>query len=75
MEYLDNNHYEWQKMWDELASFKVNEKDPLCINNGHCWEYLGSTRDHHHFRHEQHPKTGKVEYLYVERIGAALFWA
>lgn len=75
MEYLDINHREWQKMWDELASYKINGQDPLCVNAGHCWEYMGSTHDHHHFRHANHPTTKKIEYIYIERTGAALRWA
>jgi len=72
MEYLDINHSEWQKMWDELANYRINGQDPLCMNQNHCWEYMGSTRDHHHFRHAKHPKTQKVEYIYIERTGVAL---
>jgi hypothetical protein len=75
MEYLDINHPEWQRMWDELASYGLNDGDALCINEGHCWEYMGSTVDHHHLRHACHPLTNKVEYMYIERAGAALRWA
>lgn len=75
MEYLDINHPEWQKMWDELASCHLNGGDPLCIHGNHCWEYMGSTTDHHHLRHASHPVTNKTEYMYIERAGAALRWA
>lgn len=75
MQYLDINHPEWQKMWDDLASYKINNGDPLCINQGACWEYMGSTLDHHHFRHSAHPLTAKTEYIYMERAGSALRWA
>lgn len=75
MEYLDINHSEWPKMWDELASYSLNNGDPLCINDGHCWEYMGSTSNHHHLRHNCHPLTNKTEYIYIERAGAALRWA
>ena len=75
MEYLDIKHPEWEKMWHELASYAMNNKDPLCIHDGVCWEYMGSTRDHHHLRHPNHPLTLKPEYIYIERAGASLRWA
>ena len=75
MKYLDINHPEWQKMWDELASYSLNDGDPLCVHEGYCWEYMGSTADHHHLRHACHPLTNKPEYMYIERSGAALRWA
>lgn len=75
MEYLDINHPEWQKMWDEMASYRLNGGDALCVNEGHCWEYMGSTPDHHHLRHACHPLSNNVEYIYIERAGAALRWA
>jgi hypothetical protein len=75
MEYLTIDNPEWQRMWDELASYKINSGDPLCVNQGDCWEYLGSTADHHHLRHACHPVTERVEYIYIERAGAAVRWA
>lgn len=75
MEYLDINHSEWPKMWDELAAYKINAGDHLNVHNGQCWEYLGSTHDHHHFRHGCHPFTLRVEYAYLERARAAITWA
>lgn len=75
MEYLDINNPEWPKMWDELASYKINAGDHLCIFEGQCWEYMGSTRDHHHLRHACHPLTQTVEYFYLERARAAVGWA
>lgn len=75
MEYLDTSHPEWGRMWDELASYKLNGGDHLCINGSVCWEYMGSTGDHHHLRHACHPVTGKAEYIYIERARAAVGWA
>lgn len=75
MEYLDISHPEWGRMWDELASYQLNGGDHLCINGPHCWEYMGSTADHHHLRHACHPYTGKTEYIYIERARAAVGWA
>ena len=74
MQYLDINNPEWNSMWDALAQFKINEGDHLCVNDGHCWEYLGSTLDHHHLRHACHPLTQRVEYAYIERARAAVGW-
>ncbi|WP_302723201.1 4-diphosphocytidyl-2C-methyl-D-erythritol kinase [Gilvimarinus gilvus] len=75
MEYLDVSHPEWAKMWDELAGYRLNDGDHLCINEGFCWEYMGSTMDHHHLKHILHPATGKTEYMYIERARAAVGWA
>lgn len=74
MQYLDINDPEWNSMWDELAKFKMNTGDHLCVHQGHCWEYLGSTLDHHHLRHACHPLTQRVEYAYIERSRAAVGW-
>ena len=75
MEYLDPGHVEWPEMWEQLANQAINSGDQLCIYSGHCWEYMGSTSDHHNFRHEKHPKTKKTEYIYLERCRAAVGWA
>jgi len=75
MEYLDISHPEWGRMWDELAAYPLNGGDYLCIQDTHCWEYMGSTSDHHHLRHACHPHTGKTEYVYIERVRAAVGWA
>lgn len=75
MEYIDISHPEWPRMWDELASYRFNNGDHLCLHDGACWEYMGSTADHHHLRHECHPITQRVEYIYIERARAAVRWA
>lgn len=75
MEYLDTAHEEWNSMWEQLQHFKINDGDMLCINDNHCWEYLGSNSNHHNFRHANHPLTGKKEYIYIERIRLAAGWA
>jgi len=75
MHYIDINHPEWQRMWEELAGYPLNNGDPLCVNEKACWEYMGSTDDHHHLRHACHPLSNKAEYMYIERTGAALRWA
>jgi hypothetical protein len=75
MHYLNINDPEWQKMWEDLAQYKLNAGDQLCIHEGHCWEYMGSSQDHHHMRHNCHPFTNKPEFIYIERAGRALRWA
>ncbi|MGD8176810.1 4-diphosphocytidyl-2C-methyl-D-erythritol kinase [Marinimicrobium sp. ARAG 43.8] len=74
MEYLSMTHPEWEGMWDQLAQERLNGGDPLCEYAGRGWEYMGSTPDHHHFRHDCHPETEKTEYLYIERTGMAFAW-
>lgn len=75
MEYLDSTHPEWPDMWEELSSYPLNQGDPLCIFNGLCWEYMGSSADHHHFRHEHHPNSRRTEFIYIERARVAVGWA
>ena len=74
MEYLDVSHPEWDRIWEELAQFPLNDGDRLCVNAGYCWEYMGSSADHHHLRHPHHPASGKAEYIYIERARAAVGW-
>ncbi len=71
MEYLDVSHPEWDSMWQQLADYPINKSDPLCVNQGLCWEYMGSTADHHNFRHSKHPVSGRIEHAYIERIRTA----
>ncbi|WP_045860517.1 hypothetical protein [Teredinibacter purpureus] len=75
MEFLEADHSEWLQMWEELAKDRINEEDPICLFVGNCWEYMGSSEDHHHFRHQLHPRTGKIEFAYIERRRAAISWA
>lgn len=75
MEYLTLTDPEWPAMWDQLACDPLNGGDCVCAYAGKGWEYMGSTQDHHHFRHPCHPTTDKAEYCYVERAGVALAWA
>ena len=75
MEYLDNSHPEWDPMWQTLASYPINNGDALCINAGQCWEYMGSSSDHHHFRHASHPTTHRAEYIYIERGRSLVGWS
>lgn len=77
MEYLDGTHPEWDEMWQQLADDPLNDGDPLCINQGLTWEYMGSSVDHHNFRHSKHPKSGRIEHIYLERTrsASAIGWA
>lgn len=74
MEYLDANDNEWSEMWEELSAHWLNKGDPLCINRGKCWEYLGSTEDHHTFFHPEHPISKRSEYVYLERYQVGVKW-
>lgn len=74
MEYIDLSHPEWARMWDELSQYKINNGDSMCLNGPDCWEYMGSTLDHHTLQHVKHPVTGKTEYIYIERVRAAVNW-
>lgn len=61
---------EWNNMWDRLATHPINEgyEEPsLVIHEGEAWQYMGSykqdTRVVHEFRHRNHPKFGRKEYI------------
>lgn len=75
MEFLEANNPEWSQMWEDLSSYDINRGDPICVFNNACWEYMGSTCDHHHLRHNLHPGTGKTEFAYIERRRAVAGWA
>jgi hypothetical protein len=74
VEFLEADHPEWMQMWEELSEYALNEGDAICLFLGRCWEYMGSSDSHHHFRHNLHPRTGKAEYAYVERRRAGVNW-
>jgi len=67
MVFLDKDHKEWGSMWRELAQYPLNDGDSVCLHQGAKWEYMGSSLDHHNFRHSKHPLSGAIEHVYVER--------
>jgi hypothetical protein len=76
MEFIDNAHCEWDSMWQQLAEYPINNGDRDCAFLGASWEYMGSTEDHHHFRHSMHPHSTQAEYVYIERRKTSkLSWA
>ncbi len=75
MVFLEAKHVEWCEMWEDLAADMLNKGDPICLFEGACWEYMGSTGDHHHFMHLMHPSSGKKEFAYIERRQTRLSWA
>lgn len=75
MEFIEASHSEFCEMWESLGQDLRNNGDPICICMGASWEYMGSTPDHHHFRHLKHPATGGREFAYIERSKARLAWA
>jgi hypothetical protein len=61
---------EWNRMWEQVANHPMNEAledKTLAFNNGEVWQYMGSYRNDkaiiHEFRHRQHPKYDRTEYL------------
>lgn len=74
MEFIDASHEEWLDMWADLADYPMNKGDSQCPHMGAVWEYMGSTSDHHHFRHQKHPASGETEYAYLERRPEAIGW-
>ena len=74
MEFIEANHDEWFDMWADLADYPMNKGDAQCPFMGAKWEYMGSTANHHHFRHQKHPRTGETEYAYLERRRATIGW-
>ncbi|MFT7558923.1 MAG: hypothetical protein ACI93R_000826 [Flavobacteriales bacterium] len=75
MEFIDSSHAEWSNMWTELSEYPLNNGDSHCMFLGASWQYMGSSEDHHHFRHSMHPKSEKTEYIYIERRRVSLRWA
>ena len=75
MQFLEAKDPEWMDIWDQLAQHPLNSGDPICLNHSHTWEYMGSTDNHHHLRHLLHPKTGRPQYIYLERHNAGILWA
>ncbi|MFL0809668.1 MAG: 4-diphosphocytidyl-2C-methyl-D-erythritol kinase [Agarilytica sp.] len=75
MEFLEASNSEWCDMWEALGEHGLNKGDPICLFMGACWEYMGSTEDHHIFRHLKHPATGAQEFAYIERTKMHLSWA
>lgn len=64
---LDAANPEWSNMWKNLSEIAINHGDPMCLNEGHCWRYLGSTHSHHQLQHVLHPLTANVEYIEIQR--------
>jgi hypothetical protein len=67
---IKKDSQEWNNMWDKLANHPINEgiEEPsLAINESEAWQYMGSfrqdTRVIHEFRHRNHPKFNRREYL------------
>ena len=65
---------EWNYMWNWVATHPLNEglEEPsLAVSeDNEVWQYMGSFRQNnvsiHEFRHRNHPRTNKVEYLKVK---------
>lgn len=67
LEVLDRDAPEIMGAWSRLARMEVNNGDPVCDNNGACWQYVSSTTKHHQFRHRCHPSTNERMMLHIDR--------
>jgi len=74
VEFIEASHCEWCDMWQALSEHHLNNGDPICLFMDECWEYMGSTTDHHNFRHLKHPRTCEKEFAYIERSRTRLAW-
>lgn len=70
MIFIKRDSQEWNNMWKVLSDHPINEnlsEPTLAFNNGEVWQYLGSYKNKdvviHEFRHRNHPKYERVEYL------------
>ncbi len=66
MQYLNEFHEEWNRMWEQLAKHPINQGDSTCQYGVNRWLYMGSSDTHHHFKHGLHPVTRQEEYVYIE---------
>lgn len=59
---------EWNELWslfqrvasDTFGSSDLADEDP---DTGEVWQYMGTWDGEHQFRHRNHPKTRRREYL------------
>lgn len=67
---VERDSDEWHRMWRELASAPINSGDSVCecTDTHECWQYMGTFKDKHSFRHRNHPVTGKREYLEIPAL-------
>lgn len=66
--FVNEGSPEWDYMWAKLAELPLNAgiSDPTTAeHNLEVWEYMGTYENQHSFRHRNHPKTGKREYVYI----------
>lgn len=68
MQYLNESHPEWLRMWKALAEHPLNQGDSECLYGVNRWYYKGSTDSEHHFRHDLHPVTRRAETLTIDNL-------
>jgi len=58
---------EWHKAWAGLGAMPLNAGDKVseCPHTGEVWQYVGTCRDRHQFRHRNHPKTNRREVVEI----------
>lgn len=63
--FVKRNSNEWNRMWDGLKQ-KWGDTVDMDEETGECWQYMGTQKEGHCFRHRCHPKTKKKEYFFVK---------
>jgi len=71
---------EWDQAWDDLRRIIIadglGDGTDLAQESetGECWQYMGTFKGHHEFRHRDHPATGCREYrtVPVRQLGLLL---
>lgn len=68
MDYLKPDTQEWEYAWAQLAAHPLNNVLPdskMAVNNGEVWEYMGTDKGKHTFRHRCHPSSDEREYVHI----------
>jgi hypothetical protein len=70
--FIKRDSKEWEYMWDKVAKHPINdgyEEPTLLMYQGEIWQYMGSVKNkssiNHEFRHRNHPKFKKREYIVI----------
>ena len=63
--FVEEKTSEWIVMWDRLAKNPLNYGllPRTAEHQGEVWQYMGTAKGHHEFRHRNHPRTNKREYV------------
>ena len=66
--FIERGTTEWDALWElfrrvageKYGTTDLADEDP---ETGEVWQYMGTWDGEHQFRHRNHPKTGRREYL------------